>query len=591
MTTQRTTQNTVSGFFAEDVFNFGQAANAAFGAPTQGPKFRVSDAMTEPKSGKRFILFRIRYESLHGGGNLVDGAFEYHYDRYSGPLDGQTPGHLLLPTKRTAATSPDPTGDLEGLHSANFNSLLYAAAGGGANVALVKETSATDPTIAAVTFTPKAAISSMAAVTGGGAAAAETLAIGYASVTAGHVVEFLDTSHAISASGHANTRRCWGIIQTFLNDNAIAFYIGGASGNASIGLLDSTVALSTAPSTYGLTNVPNGGTVVGKGIIKLGQASIRLCFLWPYAYNLSTDSALKFGAEKPMHVVTTSFEATDHQEIPVGIKDVYGADIWQDNTLFCHNKRTITRYDGIAYKGASINWIGARENARSNAYTFECRGIKVIEDNLWIKVQLKHTSSPTVEFFEVYDIRKNAIIQKTKNTTLSGTGAFGILPGQGGFPFSEQNLHMHDYGDGSWRHHYVFPYGQNPYWNPTNDEFDTPQSAQSVNASLPGLDGMAKRIFRIWCGAKGDAASNINIAPVIDGTVANVDYDWLIPSSGVIPNKDRWRKVTSRDLFEQIAAKWTITQGAATFTPNALPTVFDGVAWIDEPDYGSPETW
>ena len=109
-----------------------------------------------------------------GGLEKTYGDLERDHNRLSSSdgIDTRFGRYGFLTLLQSTATGPDPTGDLSGLHWQNLFDTLMMFSGSGVNVSAITETSATDPTPLARTYSPGAAITCFTTAVLGGVGSA-----------------------------------------------------------------------------------------------------------------------------------------------------------------------------------------------------------------------------------------------------------------------------------------------------------------------------------------------------------------------------------------------------------------------------------
>ena len=570
----------VSGYFPSDLFNASAPLSVNSGQSVQ-PRFSARVVERLPQGD--VVFWQATIEDLRGGLNLTNGRFDEDFDRVeSGDADARFYRTLILPQLTTNATSPDPGGTARGMHSVNFNNKLYIGIGSTANLALFSETSSSDPTIGAVTYSPSSGITALATVAAGGANAALRLAVGRND--AADPVQLLTTAHA-TTSMHANTGRCWGIIQTFINNNTILIYSQGA-----IRYLDSTTSDVATQPTVGLSNVPNGGYALG--MVKLAGAPIRPYWVWPL--NENTSGMLVPGSETPGRLVSTNQEGTDYQYIPMGLKYVFSACIVNGTALVATDKERIVYYDGKT-TARDLGWVSARTPNSDRIY--ECRGLVANGPEIWCRVNHKAAPSGTGNtnaWWEVYNLETGAWHQVSASATMSSTGSYSTLPA-GALPLSETTGFIHDYSDGSWRRLFVPLYGYNPYntYRQTSDAQSGSGNEYEQNARItlpklefPGLEGWPKYVTRIIFHGDVESGGSDSVAASVQWSAGNMDATF---NTGFENRAQLMNVLDNNDLFYRLQPVCNLTRTTAStrFTPNALPVTFEGYAFVGnaEPPY------
>ena len=573
----------VSGFFPTDLYEFGKPFSGA-GAEAGKPEFTARVVDRTPDGD--IVFWRAILRSAHGGLNRTIGDFERDFDRSSSStLDTRWYRSLILPQLTTNTATPDPGGTLVGMHSVNVMDRLWWGIGSSANAALFVETSATDPTPSAITYTPTGSICSLSAVKSGSATVARMLAVGRTGSNAAQLIS--DVTGTVNTTMHTDTCRCWGIIQTCINNNQLLIYSNGA-----IRYLDSTVAATTQP-TLGLSDVPDGGYALG--MAKLSGAPIRPYWWWPYEDN--DNGNLLSSAEKPGRVVSTNQEGTDYQEIPLGLKYIFSSCVVNNSAIAASDKERVVIYDGRAAP-RDVPWIIDREADSDRVY--ECRGLFANGPELWIRVNHKAASGATSGtntniFWEVYNIETNAIHRVSGTYTAGSTGSYGNLPG-GSMPFSQTTGFAQTYEDGSWRRIFVPVFGYNPYTlyrqtgsaaSGTGNEYESTGTWTSPEWELPGLEGWPKYVSRIMFLGDVDSGGTASTAAVVNITAGNMTAQYDIGHSGRAQLADL---TDNAEMFYklQVEIQLTRTTASTRFTPNGLPVVIEGYAFIknNQPPYG-----
>src|SRR3990167_1537654 len=124
-------------------------------------------------------MWELRISDVRGGLNVLDGDLENSHDRTrSSSLDTRQLRHLILPSLVTAAATPDISANPPRLCHANIFDTLMLGGGSTTDSGVFSETSATNPAIAAVTYTPTSAITCMVPVNWGSAPLAQIPLVG-----------------------------------------------------------------------------------------------------------------------------------------------------------------------------------------------------------------------------------------------------------------------------------------------------------------------------------------------------------------------------------------------------------------------------
>lgn len=567
------TPPSASGYFPADLFNAGAGQPGYQGQVTQ-PNFQVKVLQNRPEG--QILAWRLILEDVRGGLNATVVPYNGYHDRvYSSTLDTRFARTLILPQKLTTSSTPDPGGTIVGLHSVNiFNRLMWGA-GSSNGSCLFREASISDPTPTAVSgYNSTSAITSMGLGVIGGATAAQRLIISRLSNNM-HVIS--DSVGTVAGTMHNDTNPGWGVIQTFVNDNLLLIYANGA-----IRYLRATDALTDQPSV-GLSSVPNGGFPLG--MIKLAGAPLRPTWVWPYQD--TTGGMLANGSESPGHVVQTNVEATDYQEIPMGIKYIYWAVNVNGNAIVASDRERIMYYDG-KFAARDLTWIANREP--NSDYIYEARGGFVNGNELWVFVNKRKSTNGTGNtqfWWEVYNFETNAWHQVSAATTGSTTGSMGLMAG-GALPYSATTGFHLAYVDGSWRQQFAPVYGYNPFdlyrqtsgsQSSTGNEYEASGTYKSPYWELPGLEGWPKlttRIFYLGDVDAGGTASTAATATITAGNLSGTFATGLPQRAQLVnmsDNLDLWYKL-------QVQVDLARTSASTRYTPNGLPLIIEGVCFV-----------
>lgn len=270
------------------------------------------------------------------GFNHPAGDFSRHSNGFAwATMCTSRPGELV-PAPLGSNTTASASGNYVGFHSAYAFSTLFLGIGSAANKSLWKQTSATDPTPTAITYSPAAEICSLST----------TLASGAQRLAAGHVGQpvklFSDAAGTVASTMHSSTNSCWGIIMSGVNATTpgvpvLLMYCG-----TTIGTKASDADMTTAITTT-QTGVNAGGFAIGA--VKAAGRAQRAYWGIPRVSN--TSGALKYGAEAVMDVWSTDMTGNDLQPhsftyLPDGI---LGAVPFRDGLLM-HDGSHVVYWDG-----------------------------------------------------------------------------------------------------------------------------------------------------------------------------------------------------------------------------------------------------
>ena len=529
----------------------------------------------------------VEIRDVRGGLNKTYGDYDTDWDRASSStLDTRFSRTLCLPQQLATAASPDPTGNLSGLHQSFIYSQQYWALGSGNDVSLFTETSTTDPTPSAITGAgsagrPGAVILSLANIVIGGATAAEALLIGRAGTT-----PMLMTASTGTISGtafDAALTNCYGAIQTPLNDRTTVFYA-----NNGFYTLKATDAINTTP-TLATGNQPNGGYALHLVPFRLGNGPER-CY-WGMPFENTANGVLLFGTEKLHRVVSTNIEGTDVQGLDFGFKGVLKAvAIPAYGIIAGHDGERMVLHRGDAIE--NLRLFEDREPDSDREYRLR---------NMWVNgpemvYEVNHRASAsgtgnTERWLEAYHLETGAVHQISAVETLSSTGNFGVLSPCSA-PLSKNTLAAMTYADGSWRWQIQVPWGQNPYillrqtsgaQSGTGNATEASGTWVSANWELPGLEGLPKVISRITF--LGDVDAGGTTATAANVTMQAGNMGRAVTAYTGMPNTPQVFDISPQDQSPFFQLQATITAARTTnstrFNLNCLPIRIEGFAWRD----------
>lgn len=526
------------------------------------------------------VAWELEIWDLRSGLNRTVGDLEVDYDRSSSStLDGRFYRTLMLPQATSSQTSPDPATTLRGMHSVNHFDSLIIGVGGDNDVSLFKETSATDPTIVAITGVgtagrPGDEIVSLSKAVIGSATVDERVIIG---LQGNPALVMGDASGTIDATMHANTTGLSGLIQTPLNTDAILLYANG-----SLYSLLKTAAATDAPTTI-LSNVPQGGYALG--MLQLGGGPLRAYWVWPY--ETVTAGILTFGSEKKGRIISTNLEGTDPQELKMFAGGVLAAAIVPSRSgiiasdgerVLFHNGRSIT----------DTKQFADREPNSDREY--RVRGFAVFDPDVYVRVN--HIASPsgsgdTREWWEQYHFETGAWHQISATTGLSVTGVQGILAA-GSHPVSLQNNFLHRYSDGRFRRIRLETPGHNTFTqdrqssgagSSTGVEFESSGTWTSPYWELPGMHGMLKVATEVCFLGDLQAGGTAATAAHAEVTVNGVEVQFTTGHA----NRSQWARLPHAVPFYQLRMTETLTRttNSTRFTPNGLPIIVRGFTFLN----------
>lgn len=563
--------------------------------PEHGPDYWISApaAVYEGSGRDRRIVGWIRkwqwiWYGAAGGGEKTYGDLERDHNRLSSSdgIDTRWDRFAFLTLLQSTATGPDPTGN-QVLYWQNIFDTLIMGIGGGVNVSLIKETSATDSTEAAIIYSPGAAITCLTTCVIGGIATALRLIVGR-NGSAAQIIS--DATGTVDATMHANTASMWWGYQTILLNRPFVFQAG-----TTVYYLLQTAATGDAPTASNLT-LPAGGA--GLSLMQRGSGPMRIYLLIPKSSN--TTGALVFGAEKKMKVISISQEATDPQEMGpddfLGIDNVTDAIAWEGGIVVTDSKRIVFNNDDTKEE---FGWTRDREPDSDREYRvrgFIRKGpeLLILVNQIVTAVGNPPAGVNTRIWLESYDHRTHAFHRISKSVTLTTTGELGVK-GAGGLPWSLATGFVHFYADGSWYRKFEPPYGINPYnyYRQTAAAGSTTGQQYAANVSniagtlktpkflMRGTQGwrnVVSRITRLGDNLGGGASAQVTYT--IGGVAAT--FDDYSASTNVLADGAQVKDFDDNEAWFYLAQlQVDIKQGSSTYkTPNAAPVLIEGYTFI-----------
>ena len=551
-----------------DVFRI---ANYGGPQPLQGELQGVRFEWLDYSAKQRQLRWRLTIFDLRGGWKQRGPLEVAHaYLKASTAYNGYE-GHLHLPPLSATTAAPAPAASFQQVVSfANIFDTLMWAAGGGANLTLVKETSATNPTPVAVTFTPNNEIYAMAPIVIGGAAAALRLA-----VMGSGVGEIISDANGTSAGDmNADTDFCYGIAQSPLPDGTIHLIL-----DTRWGTLLKTGAIGAAP-TITLTNIPNGGYIVGwNSSIFSGQA--RLLAVLPRAGGAAPMCSNSF--ERLGDLVAVDKDGTTMVDVrlPVPLQGILWCSLFRDGIIYSDGK------EAAFFNGRISRHLRLFENAEPDSnLTYRVRGFYVRGARLFIEVNRIASANGTGNTQRAvweYDWDLGAAYPVTLWETPFTTGLQGIGGGPG-LPVSDQTGFGQIYANG-WRRSYLPAFGESLYQlrqtasagATTGIQFATPATASLPALLFPApITYSPKMVDRFFFGGELRTGETVKL------TFGGVNWTFTGEAAAAIKDASRIHNFSRNQDFFMVAEDGEIVltqQAANTYsTPNALPLVIEGHA-------------
>ena len=548
------------------------------------------------------IGWELKIDDLRGGyaqyGDFSRGGSQYDGDYRKtsiSTLDQRFDRHLLLPPKVTQTTLASAGPGNGCLFHCSFGPEKKLLMGGGseANFALFTETSSTDPTPAAVTYVPGAP--NVVSISAGVLNSTDERPI--VGLDNSSVARYFDANLAASTAMHANSANLWSSQRT--NINAATPGLGGnlLYAGTSIYFLAENAAIAAAP-TQVLQNVPSGGC--GLGVEQLQKNwPLRVFWWWPLAS--STTSAIQLGY--PGQVVTTNLEGGDPQPIPTSLSRVYFACLWNHMVVMTDGVR-VEAYDGE--HRYDLGFLGKR--LRNTDYRWGCSGFAVDGDALYAMVaRADLTVGAGVGVSELSlerympDFNAWAQVSQTMTAANSLLGSasvdaarempYGRIDALHNWamtmPISRQTgfLHLNMRNSAKWNRMFISPEGVNPFYHYSQtgsgaeiaQEFASTGTWYSPYFSLPTLEGREKQVDQVvFLGVIDEGNVKVTINPNQGGlavTFAGTDETRAQSVDG------------SGAHFDLLQLSIQLNQGSsARKTPNGLPIVIRGRAYLTDPD-------
>lgn len=499
--------------FAPDFYFRNSTLGSSHRTPPRN-EFRPSQ-LRKGRNTLPIVQWTLILRDFSGGMGVFAGPFDQYNNRYMAArkIDASVPGYLLNGQLVSSASSPVPTGNKMGVHYLNIFDTMIWGVGSGANVSLIKETSATDPTPTAITYTPTGSITGLFPAVIGGATAAQRMLVCRSGANAIQIVS--TATGTVDATMDSSTNGAWGGLQTSLPGFPIIIYAGNT-------LLNSlTAASATGDAATGVISVPAGGTMLGE--FALGQGTPLGWMLLPKSD--VTAGALLAGSEKPMFLHHFNLEGTDLQKFnfksfPNGIYQC----VFVNNGWIATDKTRVSFHDGTNEQDLglfdeqphAVDATNLNYNISSN-FRFECRGFATLGDTPLALCALIDTTSAvsTLMFWKRYDWDAKAWHYMGEATSNEA-----IMAGGNGHGVSNNTnfTQMYNATTAAWKRIQALPSGQNPYTqnrktsgagSSTGSQVEAAAEIWSVIWSLPGCEGYPSVIEEIryngdvWAGGSG----------------------------------------------------------------------------------------
>ncbi len=546
----------------------------------------------------------LQYGDFARGGTGVAGGSAYEGDYRSISSSTMNTLHrrfMLLPflTSQTSfAGAGTPAGCVS---SANVFNTFALAYGNTANRALYKETSATDPTPVVITYTPGSYITALSTIIIGGATSAERLAILRSGASFQILSDLTTGGPTIDGTGHANLSPAWGVGQSPINAVTPGTGVNVWYANGGIWTTQITDAIGAAPVQI-LSNLPNGGCYLGMDRLEKGDQSLRF-FWWIPDVNTSSPAYLNRG--KVMH---TDLEGSDPQWIPTRLATTALACLWEHKVVMS-DAVSVETFDGDT--STDLQWLKGR--AANTDLVWRVQNIYVAGNALMLMgahsdgvANATPTSTNLVLQLEQYNVAFGAWEPFSGSMALGEQAAFALSPfspiviateshpGPGG-GWSKQTQFLHVVtrllSGTTAKLDRIFrpPNTQNPYdiYRQTGASAGYSQSFESTATvttpyfELPTLEGRWKKADQVvFLGDVDSGGTSATVSVSINGGSGILFSAGLTDGARVAQTSE-----TGDDSpWMQLQVSVTLTRSTATKTPNGLPIVIRGRAYLVDPD-------
>lgn len=569
--------------------------------------------------GKRVpgvVACELVLRTLSGGHGVYQALFEDAPDSVwqSLGVDLTTPGYALMSQRLTVATSPDPTGNLIGVHAENIFGTLIWAIGAGDDVALYKETSATDPTPVAITGAgtagrPGAAyISASQAVLGGGTTD-RRLILGREGTTA---IVVGDSAGTIDATMTGVPNNLWWLLQTSLPHASSGGFTILLQAGTSIYAMSTENAPTATPAEV-TSNVYGGGFLIKPGEFALGGGPNRAWFVMPKEHTVA--GMLRFGSETRGYVYSCNLEGGDLQrlefnDMPNGIlqaayinSPVHGPSIVATDGLVValHNGSV---EDNLQIFTSQPTGPGISGTINSDWY-FRCRGFAVQGPSLFALVERIHRPGTLQTFMSWWKfdwLRRTWTTYSYENGLGAGNSVKSVLAA-GNHMVSFNTRFTQTYGGGEWTRLFLLPAGENPFFlyrqttgSSAGNDFEEVGTIKTPRWAFQQIQGYPSVLEAIACDGDLDAGlATVTLQIDVAKTAAVNDRlsftDTGVTTtfqSGTIFEDSRWRwrhfkrYPDNTNFFFDFAATIDITQGETPKrTPQLLPIYFYWLTFLN----------
>ncbi len=545
----------------------------------------------------------LQYGDFARGGTGVQGGSAYEGDYRSvssSTLNTLHRRHFLLPflTSQTSlAGASTPAGPVS---SANVFNTLAMAFGNVANRALYAETSATDPTPVAKTYTPGGYINALSAIVyNWNTTKTERLAV-MRTGASWQGLSDLAATPTVDGTGHANLSPTWGVGQSPVNATTPGSGVNCWYANNGLWTTQITDAIGAAPVQV-LSNLPNGGCYLGMDRLDRGDLSLRF-FWWIPDVDTSTPALVNRG--KVMH---TDLEGADPQWIPTRLATTSFACLWEHKVVMTDTV-SIETFDGE--DSVDLQWMKGRAGntdmvRRVQSFAVASGVLMVVGAQSDGANNASPTSANLVLQLEQYVSAFGSWVPYSGSLPLGEQAVFALAPfspivfgtetGSPILPWSKQTQFLHIptrlYTGTTTKWDRIFrpPPGQNPFdiYRQTgasagySQAFETTGTVTTPYFELPQLEGRWKKADQIvFLGDVDAGGTGSTVLISLNGSSGITFGTGLTDGARVAQTSE-----TGDDaLFMQLQIAETITRGSTTTkTPNGGPFLIRGRAYLVDP--------
>ena len=567
-------------------------ANPSLPAPSVrgiGPH-RVRGPVPISKDHPNLYLCRVEWYDARGGPRQI-GYPNEHAAVASGTLVGDDQGILRLPFLTTAATSPDPAAS--GYRISSTNALGVMVAGFASDIAsplLFRETSATDPTIIAVTgYVATGANMGILHLGQIHVNGTPYLGIGLSGNAANNTLQVISdyANPPTSSSAPVGIQPTYWFYQTPIDGDAIIAQVG-----STLVSFRTDVAAGSTVIVTRRTGLITGG--YGVGLVNIdgvpGVAWVAPTRATTLIYNAQ--------AATQGRVLMADLRGFNIREVKFPLKWVTFATEFYGGIFACDQEH---HYYWPAGAARPIPVDSASDYAANSNKVRKCRGHWRKGGKMRFEINETITASgtgATTRYRMEYDPTLNTVKQISASTTLSTTGELSI----GGplLPSSEQNDFEHVYADGSWYRQYSPPDNVLGYASrktsgaaaTTGQAYEASGSLTTMAVVIPGFEEARFNPWRAVFGGDVDAGGTGGTPATVrlteTGVQRFVEFTTQHPTGRVqVQYFPPGRGTTYRPQATILATRQSGGTDPTKFTPQCYPVAIDYLVY--KPPLGSRE--